>query len=459
MLAYEENVKKFIIHHQLVSKGDKVAVGVSGGPDSLSLLSYLESRREELGIEIFAFHLDHMFRGEESYRELKFVERFCEEKDIPFYAERINVQGRMEEAGSGLQEVSREVRYEFFERGMKKFSANKLALAHHGDDQVETVLMQLVKGSGRHMGIPIRRNFGKGEIIRPLLSLNKEQVEEYCTYYGLNPCRDPSNEKPVYTRNRFRLQVLPFLKAENPKVHEHIQRFSEDLNEDNRLLEELTKEKMKNIWQKDDSASSIKIEAFKEMPLPLQKRGIHLILNYLYKGKNPFSFIHIQQILQLLKEEKASWKLDLPYGLKVCREYHVCVFRFSEAEKREHAFELNCGDQVFWPYGGQFELAVEVPETAGEYEYMILDKKVKLPLCVRTRKSGDKIQPKGMDGSKKLKDLFIDEKIVRAKRDQWPIVTDGEGELLWVPGLKRSKHEKNSSAGSHLILIYIRNHF
>ncbi|OCA91590.1 tRNA lysidine(34) synthetase TilS [Pseudobacillus wudalianchiensis] len=459
MLAYEENVKQFITHHQLISKGDKVAVGVSGGPDSLSLLSYLERKRKEFNIEVFALHLDHMFRGEESYRELQFVEQFCESKKIPFYAERINIAKELEEEGGGLQEVSRRVRYEFFERGLEKFSADKLALAHHGDDQIETVMMQLVKGSSSRTGIPVRRAFGKREIIRPLLSVNKDMIEEYCLHYRLNPQRDPSNEKPVYTRNRYRLELLPFLKEENRKVHEHFQRFSEELNEDNRFLEELTKEKMKNIWQKDDSMCSFEIESFQSMPLPLQKRGIHLILNYLYKGKKPFSYIHIQQILQLLKEDKSSWKLDLPHGLKVCREYQLCVFRFNASEKREYTFKLNCGDQVSWPYGGQFLLTDRAPEVTGEYEYMMLEEKVKLPLYIRTRKKGDKIQPKGMNGSKKLKDLFIDEKVVLARRDQWPIVTDSEGKLLWVPGLKRSRYEKAGSNGNHLILIYIRNHF
>ncbi|WP_225435394.1 tRNA lysidine(34) synthetase TilS [Bacillus aerolatus] len=459
MLAYEVKVKSFINRHQLIKEGEKIAVGVSGGPDSLSLLSYLADRRESLGIEIFALHLDHMFRKEESYKELKFVQHFCEERSIPFYAERINIAKEMEENGGGLQEVSRRIRYEFFERGMQKFSADKLALAHHGDDQVETIMMQLAKGAGSRGGIPVRRPFGKKEIIRPLLSLDKDMIEEYCSYHELNPRRDPSNEKSDYTRNRFRRHLLPFLKKENPQVHEHFQRFSEEMNADNELLEELTKEKMNNVWEKDGTKSLIKIEAFHAMPLSLQRRGIHLILNYLYKGKTPFSFVHIQQILQLLKEGRPSWNLDLPHGLKVCREYHLCVFRFSTTEKQEYAFELNVGDRISWPYGGQFILARNKPEAMAETEYMVLNQKVKLPLCVRTRKRGDKIQPKGMNGSKKLKDLFIDEKIVLSKRDQWPIITDGEGELLWVPGMKKSRHEQAGSTGSHLTLIYIRNHF
>lgn len=459
MLAYEENVKQFINRHQLIGQGDKVAVGVSGGPDSLSLLSYLASKRKEWQIEVFALHLDHMFRGEESYQELKFVEQFCQSRDIPFYAERIQIEKQMKETGGSLQEVSRRVRYRFFERGLEHFSADKLALAHHGDDQVETVTMQLVKGAGSRTGIPVRRPLGKWEVVRPLLYVNKEMIEEYCLHYELDPRRDSSNEKPIYTRNRFRSELLPFFKQENRKVHEHFQRFSEELSEDNQFLEDLTREKLHNIWQKDDSGCSLKVEAFRLMPLPLQKRAIHLILNYLYKGKNPFSFVHIQQILHLLMEDKSSWKLDLPHGLKVCREYQFCIFTFNIPDKTEYVFKLDEGDRITWPYGGQFALADQLPEATAAYEYMILNDKVKRPLYIRTRRTGDKIQPKGMEGSKKLKDLFIDEKVVPAKRDQWPIVTDSEGKLLWVPGLKRSRHEETSSAGNRLILIYIRNHF
>ncbi|WP_338752560.1 tRNA lysidine(34) synthetase TilS [Bacillus sp. FJAT-52991] len=458
MLAFEEQMKRFIKRHQLIEKGDKVAVGVSGGPDSLALLSYLSNNRDVLEIEVYALHLDHMFRGEESYSELQFVESFCDKHAIGCYAKQVNVSAVMEKRSTGLQETAREARYQFFQEGMRKLSANKLALAHHGDDQIETVLMQLVKGASARTGIPVRRPFAEGEVIRPMLFSTKEMIEQYCLAEGLEPRRDPSNDKLDYTRNRFRHQVLPFFKKENPKVHEHFQRFSEELKEDDQFLNELTEANMHKVWEKEGASVKVQINAFIAVPMPLQRRAIHLILNYLYKGKIAFSFIHIQQILQLLKGASPSGSLDLPHGLKVRREYQQCIFSFEQERKKEYGLALQVGECVTWPFGGEFMLTAEASKSTDRDHCFILDPhSIKLPLYVRTRKQGDKISPKGMDGSKKLKRLFIDEKVPKMKRDQWPIITDRDGEVLWVPGLKKSKYEAEVT-GHHVTLIYISNH-
>ncbi|WP_100332750.1 tRNA lysidine(34) synthetase TilS [Bacillus xiapuensis] len=454
MQEFEKQVERFIEHHQLIRPGDRIAVGVSGGPDSLALLSYLAKKREAFGIEIFALHLDHMFRGEESYAELKFVENFCQLREIPFMADRIDVRKLIESSSMGLQEAARHVRYHFYERGMAEFSANKLALAHHGDDQVETILMQLTKGAGRRIGIPVRRSFANQEMIRPLLSVNKEMIEQYCVQEKLDPRRDPSNEKMDYMRNRFRHHLLPFLKKENPRVHEHFQRFSEEQAEDEQLLREWTAESMQHVWEKNGSGAKLKVRAFLEVPLPLQRRGIHLILNYLYKGKIAYSFIHIQQILQLLKEDQPSGSLNLPHGLQVHREYNECFFSFEMNVRKDYVFTLDVGERVDWPFGGSFFLTDELPVPAGGADCLRLDQQsVKLPLYVRTRSAGDRISLKGMNGTKKLKRLFIDEKIPRIKRDQWPVIADSSGKVLWVPGLRKSKYDR-ADAGNYFTLIY-----
>ncbi|MGM7637406.1 tRNA lysidine(34) synthetase TilS [Bacillus sp. Hm123] len=458
MLVFEERMKRFIKQHQLIEKGDKVAVGVSGGPDSLALLSYLANHRDVFQIEVYALHLDHMFRGEESCAELRFVEHFCDKRNIPCYTKQVKVSAVMEQQATGLQETAREVRYRFFEEGLQKFSANKLALAHHGDDQIETVLMQLVKGASTRTGIPVRRPFADGEIIRPMLLLTKEMIEQYCSAEGLEPRRDPSNDRLDYTRNRFRHHLLPFLKQENPKVHEHFQRFNEEMKEDDQFLNELTEATMHKVWEKDEASAKVQINAFIEVPLPLQRRAIHLILNYLYKGKIAFSFIHIQQILQLLKGGSSSGSLDLPDGLKVRREYQQCIFSFEQEWKKEYEFALQIGERVAWPFGGEFMLTAEAPTSMENDHYFMIDPHaMKLPLYIRTRKQGDKISPKGMNGSKKLKRLFIDEKVPKTKRDRWPIITDYDGEVLWVPGLKKSKYEAKVTS-HHVTLIYISSH-
>ncbi|HZG69927.1 MAG TPA: tRNA lysidine(34) synthetase TilS [Chondromyces sp.] len=457
MSKYESKVRQFIASHNLIQAGDKVVVGVSGGPDSLSLLHFLHQFRNHYQIELYAAHLDHMFRGEESLDELRFVEAFCRRHDIICLAESVDVKAIMKRDKTGGQDTARKARYDFYKRSMKELKADKLALAHHGDDQIETILMQLTRGSSGHKGIPYRRSFEIGEIIRPLLPLTKEEIEEYCLTHQLKPRRDPSNSSEHYTRNRFRIHVLPFLKKENPKVHEHFQRFSEEIDEDESFLQELTRQKMNRVWEKENGKVNLQINAFLTMPLPLQRRGIHLILNYLYKGKTAYSAIHIQQTLHLLKSDHPSGRLDLPDGLKVIRSYDVCNFSFHINEKASFYVELQPNERIVLPTGAAFLLTdnpSDLNEKGGCEQFKINPAEVTLPIIIRTRKSGDRISLKGTKGSKKIKDLFIDSKVPLELRDQWPIVTDSSGKILWVPGLKRSNFEARQFNDKHLILCY-----
>ncbi|MDQ0216181.1 tRNA(Ile)-lysidine synthase [Oikeobacillus pervagus] len=458
MLDYERKVKEFIERHQIIKQGDRIVVGVSGGPDSLSLLHYLAKRQERYQIRVYAAHLDHMFRGQQSYEELQFVRNFCEDLHIPYVCDRIDVSSYMEESGTGLQEGARKVRYQFLKEVMNHFSANKLALGHHGDDQVETILMRLTRGSsgkGRS-GIPYRRNFHQGEIIRPLLSLTKEMIEEYCAHFNLDPRRDPSNSKGDYTRNRFRLKVLPFLKGENGKVHEHFQRFSEEILEDEMFLQELTRQKMNNVWEKNEESIQLQVEAFQAMPLPLQRRGIQLILNYLYKGNPLYTSIHIQQILKFIMSDHPSGHLDLPDGLKVVKSYQTCQFTFETHESQRYEYTLHLGEQVTLPNGDLFSLQISTNfvDTHHAEIFLIDEKKVDLPLIIRTRKQGDRIQLKGSSHSKKIKKLFIDLKIPLNLRNEWPIITDNKGKVLWVPNIKKSNDERTWEDPHGMILVY-----
>jgi tRNA(Ile)-lysidine synthetase-like protein len=460
MLHYEQKVSFFIKRHQLIQSGDHLLVAVSGGPDSLSLLHYIWMHREKYSVQVAVAHVDHMLRGDESYRELQFVQQFCKERDIRFFSRRINIQEKMNVERMSLQETARLYRYKFFQEIMETGNYNKLVLGHHGDDQVETILMRLTRGSSSRgrAGIPVKRPFYHGEIIRPLLCLSKTEIEEYCSFYKLNPRRDPSNDKDSYTRNRFRHHLLPFLKQENERVHEHFQRFSEELREDEELLQELTIEKMNKIWKKDKGKVILSISPFLQLPPSLQRRGIHLILNYLYKETpSSLSSIHIDSFMQLLQSPHPSGKLDFPQGLKILRSYQQCIFQYEPFATQPFQLELNVGESVRLANGMEFSLNKKtnpLPEKNANVMYLHPDD-VSLPLIIRSRQNGDKIVLKGTGGTKKVKDIFIDEKIPRYERDQWPIVTDQTGKILWIPGIKRSKFEAmNFESNSYYILHY-----
>ncbi|PFA63668.1 tRNA lysidine(34) synthetase TilS [Bacillus sp. AFS015802] len=460
----EQTTKRFIQEHRLIKKGDRIVVAVSGGPDSLALLHFLDSNKEGLGAEVAAAHLDHMFRGDESFQELLFVQDYCNNRNIPFYGKRMDVGGEIERTGGSLQDRARQIRYDFMKGVMEEVSASKLALGHHGDDQVETILMKLTRGAsgaGR-AGIPLKRPFGEGDIIRPFLSVTKEEIESYCERHGLHPRRDPSNEKEDYTRNRFRKRMLPFLKQENPLVHLQFQRFSEELTEDEAYLEELTREKLNRVWNNTGDYSTLHIDGFLAMAQPLQRRGINLILNYLYKLRpSSLSSIHIYDVLGILKGKTPNASLDLPHGLKVTRAYHTCYFHFGELAVTEVPYhcELKVNKRLEIQGEYQFLLSSSPPDEALTGDVIHLDpNEVSLPLYVRTRRSGDRMKVKGLEGSKKLKTLFIDHKLPPHLREAWPIVVDADDHILWVPGMKKSIYDLGEVQGNSLVLQFTSNH-
>lgn len=460
----ETKVNAFLERYSFHFENIAMVVGVSGGPDSLALLHYLWSQREKRNLSIVVAHVDHMFRGEESFQDAMFVKGYCEQRLIPFEMARINIPEMMTRTGQSAEVAGREARYDFFAEVMDSYKYSYLALAHHGDDQIETILMRLTRGSAgkARAGIPFLRPFKSGAVFRPFLSLTKNELEQYCREHHLVPTYDPSNEKGIYTRNRFRSEVLPFLKSENRKVHEHFQRFSEELRGDEIYLQDLTLELMNKVMvKKERQQITIDITKFLNMPLPLQRRGIQLILNYLYKERpSSLSAIHIDQIFSLIKHQHPSGKLNFPRGLKVIRSYLKCHFQFEEVNSESYHFEIHMPGKIHLPNSRAIMMEhVNSPTKAsGSCVALFSADKVKLPLMVRTRENGDRMSLKGREGTKKIKDIFIDCKVSIQDRDGWPIVTDRDGLILWLPGLKKSAIEGfDNSVNNYIQLIYKRN--
>lgn len=340
-----EKFYTFVQKHQLIEKGSTVIVGVSGGPDSLALLHLLEGVQKKWNLKLVCAHVDHMFRGEESQEDMQFVLQYCEKHTIICEAKQIDVNEYAKKQQVSPQVAARECRYQFYKMVLEKYQARYLALGHHGDDQIETILMRMVRGStGESLaGIKVKREFHNGYIIRPMLEMTKEEILSYCKEHQLTPRFDPSNEKTDYTRNRFRKYVLPFLKKENPLVHERFQYFSETFLEDESYLKVLTQQHMNTVLKrKEKSVVEMDINRFKSLPLPLQRRGIQLILNYLYEIiPASLSSIHIESLLSLLSQEHPSGSLDYPGGLKVIKSYQTCMFTFEHNEVKAYCFEID----------------------------------------------------------------------------------------------------------------------
>ncbi|GIN74291.1 tRNA(Ile)-lysidine synthase [Bacillus sp. J14TS2] len=462
MLQFERKTEAFIQKHGLVEKGDYFVAAVSGGPDSLAMVDFFITRKEKYGIQLAVAHVDHMLRGEESHQDLLYVRKYCEERSIPFHSTAIDIAQKMKMNKSGMQETARLYRYQFLREVMEEVNANKLLTAHHGDDQIETILMKLTRGATgqARAGISIRHSFGNGEILRPLLAVSKQEVEAYCHHYQLEPRLDPSNKKRDYTRNRFRLDVLPILKEENEQALEHFQRFHDDLTEDESYLQSQAKQRFNQICRVDENQEiHLHIPAFLVEPLPLQRRVIHLILNYLYQYKtHDILAVHTDLIQQLVRSENPSGRLDFPRKLRVIRSYASCRFTFSEGSELQspYYFELYVGNKAILPDGGSLELRETKDWLIKEdsNSFLLDEQEIQLPLIIRTRKPGDRIRLKGMKGSKKIKDIFIDQKVSLEERKVWPIVVDYTGKVLWVPGLKKSSFEGKSQNNHNYVLLY-----
>jgi tRNA(Ile)-lysidine synthase len=306
-------------------------------------------------------------------------------------------------------------------------------------------------------GIPFSRQLAGGTIFRPFLGLERADILDYCRRHNLSPRVDPSNEKSIYSRNRFRKVVIPFLKKENPHVHEHFQRFSDELKSDETFLQELTAEQMNTVMtKKEESKITIDINRFLAVPLPLQRRGIQLILNYLYKEKPAsLSSVHIDQVYFLIHHPQPSGQFDFPNGLIVTRSYNSLSFQFQPIKAESFRIEMTKPGVIVLPNGGEIKseyITGEIP-AANSSSAIFSVNRINWPVIIRSRNIGDRMTIKGMEGSKKLKSIFIDQKVPVQERNMWPVLTDKEDRIIWLPGLKKSSFEGIDYTAKQYILF------
>ncbi|HLR79499.1 MAG TPA: tRNA lysidine(34) synthetase TilS [Bacillota bacterium] len=454
----EQVVGEFMRKHRLLKHQATVLIGVSGGPDSMALLHFYHSIRKRWGLRVIALSMNHQLRGKEGLEDLRYVKQMCNEWEIEYVGTSLNVPAYQKKHRVSTQVAAREVRYQFFREQMEKYEADYLALGHHGDDQIETMIMHFTRtaNSASFLGIPVKRRFASGWIVRPLLCVTKQTLESYCRKHDIRPKIDPSNEETDYTRNYFRKHVVPILKGKNHNLHVTIQRLSETLHDDELFMKSEAKRMVTKIIKKDEDGKSVrfKIAAFKSYPTALQRRAYHLILNYLYDElpKN-LSYIHEDDFFRLLESKAGHVQIDFPRDLKVKRSYEQIILSFESSYLQDPSFhktidvpgktELPDGSIISATYMDEMDIRAD-----SRYTYVCAVEQVSFPLHIRTRQAGDRMTWKGLNGSKKIKDIFIDAKIPSHKRYSWPIVTDNNGKILWLVGLKKrdlKTSEKNET--------------
>ena len=295
----KDKVIKTIKKYNLINKGDKIVLGVSGGPDSISMLDILNSIKDEIGFEIYVAHINHLIR-EEAIDDEKYVEEYCKKNNIEFFAKRIDVLKIADAQKIGTEEAGRKARYEFFEEIYSKVGANKIAIAHNKNDKAETIIMHLLRGSGLSglKGIePIRNN----KYIRPLIECERSEIERYCDENNLNPRIDKTNFENEYTRNKIRNIVIPYIKKEfNPNIVETLDRLSEvATDESNYINRQVQNTYNKLLVEKTEKQIILKWKEFNLQEKIIKSRLILYTIKELMGSTEGIEKIHIESIIKL----------------------------------------------------------------------------------------------------------------------------------------------------------------
>ncbi len=439
-----DRVLDFLINSVKLMKNDIIVIGNSGGPDSMFLLNALLKIRDEYNLKIVCAHVNHNVRVESDSEQL-FLMNYCKEHNVLFESMKIEEYG-----DDNFHNQARNIRYNFFEDLVKKYDAKYLMTAHHGDDLIETVLMRIVRGSTLkgYSGFDKIVDNDTYKIVRPLIFLTKDYIKEYDDQNNIPYVIDKSNFKEKYTRNRYRLKMLPFLKDEDKNVHEKFLKYSETLLEYDRFINNEIKKSIDNVYKNN----IIDINKYLKLDKLIQRKVIEYILEDIYKEDLMIiNNKHVELIMDLINSRKANSKVCLPHNIEVEKNYDKISFSKEIKEVVDYNLELTNSNKL--PNGHILKIVEDEESNNNNVCRLDLDE-VKLPLYIRTRKLGDKMLLKKIDGYKKIKDIFIDCKISLKERDTWPIVVDSEDKIIWIPGVKKSKYTKLKSEKYDIIIKY-----
>jgi len=456
-------VRQNINRHGMVEQGSKVLAAVSGGPDSVALLHILYLLKEDLGISLHVAHLNHMFRGTESEEDAAFVADLAARYDLPATVRSIDVPSYREQSRVSKQAAAREVRYGFFIDTANQAGASKVALAHHADDQAETVLIHFLRGAGitglKGM-LPVRQNF----FIRPLLTVRRAEIENFCNEMNLPFRHDPSNFKPECGRNRIRLQLMPQLEKEfNPGIVRSLLRLAEICRDEDCYLEEQAGEFFQNaLLVSEKDRVSLCLENLQDMPPAILRRVLRRAWQTLTGSPRNLDFQHSEAVLGLIRSAGTGARAVLPGDVFAVRNYSEIIL-IKGLEKIETPYficPLAVPGETFIPELGCTICAAEVsagymkgPKELPPEEALLDFDKLPPRIFVRRRQEGDVFNPYGQASPIKLKDFFIKQKIPRAKRDRLPLVST-PGEIIWVGGIRTG--EKWKVDGNTKRMLHLR---
>jgi tRNA(Ile)-lysidine synthase len=463
-----KKVLSYIKDNKLIEAGDKILVALSGGPDSVCLLNILFELKEELNIDIGAAHINHLLRGEDAFKDEEYVIEICEKFGIPYFMTRVDINNYSKEHKISSELAGRQVRYDFFEEIIKKEGFNKIATAHNANDQAETILFRIMRGTGLEGlgGIKPSRN---NKVIRPILCLSRKEVEGYIQLKKLKPRIDKTNFEKIYNRNKIRLDILPYMKENfNDDIIQTLNRMSVLLQKDNEFIEKLALNSYKKYCIEEEDYFIIKEEIFKEEEPIINRVLRHALVKY-SKSNYDFEMKHINEIFYL--SQKTSGKVvDLPNGIYVENIYgdiyiknkkNKCNINDKEEKISISRAEINNQRIIFGQFVVEFSVSkdyqrdiVSLNNSDNLIQCFDFDK-ISDNILVRKRIDGDKIIPLGMSGTKKLKDIFIDMKIPKEERESIPILCFDK-KIAWIIGIRASEEYKVTNQSKNILKVVVK---
>jgi len=455
-----------IEEHNLIEYGESIIVGVSGGPDSVCLLHALYSLVDKLGIRIYAVHINHMLRDEEAKQDELYVRSLCDELGIPVFVEAHDIRSISGLNRISLEEAGREIRYHVFELYANKTGATKIAVAHNKNDQVETVLMHIIRGSGLD-GL-IGMEYKNGKIIRPLLGIKRCEIEDYCAEHMLSPRIDSSNLISLYTRNKIRIDLIPHIDtAFGTNLVDSVSRMSTLLRDDNEFIEESAENAYKQcIIKKEADFVSLDLPNFKKYPPAIKKRVVRNAIRWIKGDLKGIEKIHVTDAVELGLYGKTGAKIHLPGEIRVSKSYEVLSFLVGDGHSEYQRVDepASIPGITHIPFSNMsveafIEKKVLSVEVYNNIRYNSLEQcfdyeQLNKGIYIRNRRNGDIFAPIKSNGTKKLKEYLIDNKVPREDRDKLLLVAR-QNEIVWIIGHKTSdKFKVTENTKTVLRLVY-----
>jgi len=434
-------MKSIVLDHNLINKGDKIVVAVSGGADSVALLHGLYSLKEVYEIELYVCHLNHQLRGQAADGDAEYVKELSDSLGIKSYIYSRDIERFAKDKKMGFEEAAREVRYDLFEEILNLTGSNKIAVAQNKNDQAETILMRLFRGSGLE-GLTATK-FRRDLIIRPLLGISRKDIESYCSDNGLSYRTDHTNFETDYTRNKIRLELIPYIQEHfNENIIETLYDTTRLLSDDQKFIESY----VDDIYKEIVGVSSLILEKLPKDPAILSRLFRKIIANH--ESLKGVSYSEIKALMQMVTVKK--------HGNKRCIK--GLTFEISYDKLVYYKASINMLEKTplkdFRGYRGQ--LITSAANINKSFESITIDAdKVKGHLYVRSRIAGDRFSPLNMKGSKKLKDFFIDLKVPASERDHVILLCDDDN-IIWVVGYRMSDLYKVTAKTKNKTIIQLQ---